>query len=151
MLASFVRSRYGKPLLVHRDHVYLLNRKSNNRKHFWFCVQRRPHACKGNALTLGSTCDDVTSIVVKATGHTHPPSPASVKVYDAVAHLRRKALESDASALTLRQQLFTAVEPEVAALLPSVESMTRCINRWRNNRERVALTHKYVADEKPAK
>ena len=138
MLASFVPSQRGRALLVHHDYVYTLKHSFRSR-HRWECDQRRMGTCKAHALTHGATSDDLTSIVVRATQHDHPPSPASVKVHYALAQLRRKALESDASALMLRQQLFTAVEPEVAALLPSESGMRRYINRWRANRKKTAL------------
>ena len=129
VLASFVTSIRGRPLLEHRNYLYSNNHslKTNNR-HSWKCERRQ---CKGKAITCGQTVDDVTSIVVRATEHNHPASSAKVRLASALHRMRVQALETDDTPLAIRQQLFATVDPEVAKLLPSEPSMRRVIQRQR--------------------
>ena len=129
VLASFVTSIRGRPLLEHRNYLYSNNHslKTSNR-HSWKCERRM---CKGKAITCGQTVDDVTSIVVRATEHNHPASSAKVRLASALHRMRVQALETDDTPLAIRQQLFATVDPEVAKLLPSEPSMRRVIQRQR--------------------
>ena len=128
-IATFVTSQRGSSLLVHQDYLYSLNGSSNDRFR-WKCPDRK---CLGSAVTRGRRYDDVTSIVMATPSapHSHPPSAAKVKLYATMESLRQQALESNASPLALRQKLFASIEPDVAALLPSVQNMARLIHRWR--------------------
>ena len=128
-IATFVTSRRGFSMLVHHDYLYTLNASRKDVYH-WNCSNRK---CPGRASTRGRRYDDVTSIVkVSPAPHSHPPSAAKVRLYDAMESLRQQALESDASPLALRQKLFASIERDVAALLPSAQNMARLVSRWRN-------------------
>ena len=75
--------------------------------------------------------DDVTSLVVSATEHNHPPSSTRVQLAVALQRMRTQALETDATPLAIRQQLIASVDAEVAKLLPSESCMRRNILRRR--------------------
>ena len=133
-LASFVTSQKGCSLLVHNNYIYVLKASSKHiNNHHWACKDR---GCPGRALTHGSTYNDVTSVVKSFERHSHPPSATSVKLYEALERLHQQALESNASPFLLRQQLLSAVEPEVAALLPSTAGVARRVVRWRQKARR---------------
>ena len=130
MLASFVASRRGCSLLVHHDYVYRHTKSTGvgRGKHFWRCAER---GCRVSAVTQGVTYDDITSIVVRASAHKHPPTPARVRLYEAMARLRQQVLTTDAPPGSIRQQLLASVDPEVAAMLPGAETMKRTMRKQR--------------------
>ena len=112
--------------------------KNNGKKHHWWCKDRKLK-CKGHVVSLGAHYDDVTSVVVRATEHNHPPSAVNVKLYDAIDSLRHQAMDTDLTGMQLRQQLLRTVDPEVAKILPTVTNMSRFIRYWRaKKREKVA-------------
>ena len=90
--------------------------------------------CKGSAITYGQTADDVTSVVALTTKHNHPSSAVKVGLARAQELLYKQALETDATPLSIRQQVFASVDPEVAKMLPSDSAMSRTIHRKRLNR-----------------
>ena len=123
ILASFVTSQRGTQLLVHHDYVYTLKKSTQNRHH-WDCDQRRLGTCTGRARTRGVTYDDVTSIVVRATQHNHPPSGTKIRRLNALQRLRTEIASTDASPLELRQRIASA-DPEVASALPSLDGIRK--------------------------
>ena len=77
---------------------------------------------------------DVTSVVVSASTastHTHSSSNERTRLWAARQRLREWALESNASALELRQRLYSSVDQETAKLLPSEQTMTMMVFRTR--------------------
>ena len=131
-LASFLMTARKFPKLVFRDYVYCL-RKRHGPKHYWHCEERRSRGghigCKGSAITYGQTADDVTSVVALTTKHNHSSSAVKVGLARAQELLYKQALETDATPLSIRQQVFASVDPEVAKMLPSDSAMSRTIHR----------------------
>ena len=148
-LASFVASSRDHPQLVHHDYVYTYS-KNNGRKHYWACERRRPHPCRARAVTYGQTMNDVTSIVISASKHDHPPSSSKVRLARALHRMRVLAVETDDTPLAIRQQLFATVDADVAKLLPSEDSMRKAIARKRQKAVVKVKDKAKGADSSPA-
>ena len=99
------------------------------------CRLRR--ACRGRVITHGQSKDDVTSVVVSATEHTHPPAPSRVRLYVAMHRLRTRPLDANVTPLLLRQQVANEF-PDIADQLPSLDGFRKRIQQM--NKKKRSLT-----------